>query len=175
MRKVFLSLVIISSAAVAGAFVTSVGAQAGITPLPKEKLEAPVVSFPETAVRELYRVHRDGKGHVFEKQGRKLQQQFFDQKLAALIWKDITETPEGEVGHIDFDPLYNAQDMQIKNFRVGTAAVKGATATVPVTFMNYDQKVTIEFRLVNTKQGWKVANILYGGGSDLVQILSQPL
>jgi hypothetical protein len=170
MRKAILSLVIISCAAAA----VTAQEQTGITPLPN-KLGAPVVSFPETVVKELYRVHRNGYGHVFEKQGRKLQQKFFDQKLAALIWKDLTQTPEGEVGNLDFDPLYSAQDMKIKNFRVGASAVKGDTATVPVTFMNFDQKVRIEFRLVNTKTGWKISNILYGGGSDLVQILSQPM
>ena len=169
MRKVILSLVIVSCAAAAAP------AQTGITPLPKEKLEGPVVTFPETVVRELYRVHRNGNGHVFEKQGRKLQQKFFDRKLAALIWKDVTETPEGELGNLDFDPLYSAQEMQIKNFRIGAGAIKGDTATVPVTFMNFDRKVRIEFRLVNTKAGWKVSNIDYGGGSDLVQILSQPM
>jgi hypothetical protein len=172
MRKVILSLVIISCAAAA---FTAVKAQTGITPLPKEKLGAPVISFPETVVKELYRVHRNGYGHVFEKQGRKQQQKFFDRNLAALIWKDVSETPEGELGNIDFDPLYNAQDTQIKNFRIGAAAIKGDSATVPVTFLNFDQKVRIEFRLVNTKEGWKVSNILYGGGSDLVKILSQPL
>jgi hypothetical protein len=168
MRKVILSLVIIACA-------VSASAQTGITPLPKQKLEGPVISFPETVVKELYRVHRNGYGHVFEKQGRKQQQRFFDQKLAALIWKDLTETPEGEVGNLDFDPLFSAQDTQIKNFHIGAAAVKGDSATVPVTFLNFNQKVRIEFRLVNTKQGWKVSNILYGGGSDLVKILSQPL
>jgi cation diffusion facilitator CzcD-associated flavoprotein CzcO len=171
MRKVILSLVIVSCAAA----VTAAGAQTGITPLPKEKLEAPVVSFPEAVVKELYRVHRNGSGHVFEKQGRKQQQQFFDRKLAALIWKNLSETPEGEVGNIDFDPLYNAQDTQVKSFRVGAAALKGDTATVPVTFTNFDRKVRIEFRLVNTREGWRVSNIVYGGGSDLVQILSQPM
>lgn len=169
MRKVILSLVIISCAAVA------VKAQTGITPLPKEKLEGPVISFPETLVKELYRVHRNGYGHLFEKQGRKQQQKFFTPSLAALIWKNLTQTPEGEVGNIDFDPLYNAQDTQIRNFRVGASTIKGDTATVPVTFMNFDQKVRLEFRLVNTKQGWKVSNIIYGGGMDFVQILSQPL
>ncbi len=174
MRKVILSLVIVSCAAAA----VAAQRETGITPLPKEKLgSVPVitVSQPETVVRELYRVHRNGNGHVFEKQGRKLQQKFFAPSLAALIWKDVTETPEGELGNLDFDPLYNAQDTRIKNFRVGASAVKGDTATVPVTFMNFDQRVRIEFRLVNTKTGWKISNILYGGGSDLVQILSQPL
>ena len=172
MRKVILSLVIISCAAGAAA---ALKAQTGITPLPKEKLEGPVVTFPETIVKELYRVHRNGNGGIFERQGRKRQQQFFDQKLAALIWKNLSETPEGEVGNIDFDPLFHAQEMQIKNFRVGAAATNGATAIVPVTFTNFDRKVRIEFRLVNTKAGWKVSNIDYGGGMDFVRILSQPM
>jgi hypothetical protein len=169
MRKVILSLVIITCAA-------SAHAQTGITPLPKEKLGGvPVLSLPETVVKDLYRAHRNGYGHVFEKQGRKLQQKFFEQKLAALIWKDVTRPNQDEVGNLDFDPLYNAQDTRIKNFRVGAGVVKGLNATVPVTFMNYDQRVRIEFRLVNTKEGWKISNIDYGQGSDLVQILSQPL
>jgi hypothetical protein len=170
MRKVILSLVIISCAAASAA---AVKAQTGITPLPKEKLEGPVISFPETVVRELYRVHRNG--YVFEKRGRKQQQRFFSPGLAALIWKNLMGTPEGEVGNIDFDPLYNAQEMQIRNLRVGAATLKGDTATVPVTFMNFDQKIRIEFHLVNTKAGWKVSNIDYGDGMDFVQILSQPM
>ena len=174
MRKVLLSLVVIACAAAAAA--PTVKAQTtGIDPPPKNKVAPPVVIFPETVVKELYRVHRNGSGHVFERQGRKLQQKFFDPKLAALIWKNLSETPEGEVGNIDFDPLFNAQDTRIKNFRIGASALKGNTATVPVTFMNFDQKVRIEFRLVITKAGWKVSNIDYGGGMDFVQILSQPM
>lgn len=172
MRKAILSLFVVACAAAAA---SSVKAQTGVTPLPKQKLEAPTVNFPETVVKELYRAHRNGYGHVFEKQGRKLQQRFFDQKLAALIWKDLTRPNQDEVGNLDFDPLYNAQDVRVKNFRVGAGVVKGFTATVPVTFMNYDQRVKIEFRLVNTKEGWKISNIDYGQGSDLVGILSQPL
>ena len=130
---------------------------------------------PDAVVRELYKAHRNGRGHLFEKQGRKLQLRFFDTKLAALLWKDLTETPEGELGHIDFDPLYNTQDAQIKNFRVGAPNIKGNAATVPVTFVNFEEKVRIDFRLVLTKGVWKISNIDYGGGSDLVKILSEPL
>lgn len=145
----------------------------------KKPAEPPLVindiPTPDAVVRELYKAHRDGRGHVFEKQGRKLQQRFFDAKLAALLWKDLTETPEGELGHLDFDPLYNAQDTQIKNFRVGPATVKGNAATVPVTFVNFQEKVRIDFRLVLTKGAWKISNIDYGGGSDLLKILSEPM
>lgn len=170
MRKVILSLVIVSCLAAA-----SVRAQTGIIPLPKDKLEGPVIAFPEAVVKDLYRVHNNGRGHFFEKQGRKQQQRFFDSGLAALIWKNLSETPAGEVGNLDFDPLFNAQEVSITKLRVGAAVLDGDSATVPVTFMNFDQKVRIEFRLVNTKAGWKVSNIDYGRGSDLVAILSQPM
>lgn len=130
---------------------------------------------PAAVVAELYKINRNGSGPLFTKKGRKYQEQFFDQKLAGLIWKDLTETPAGEVGHIDGDPLFNAQDMKITRFAVGAAAVEGDTASVPVTFMNFGQKVKIIFQLVKTDAGWKISNILYGDGSDFVKILSEPM
>ncbi len=135
----------------------------------------PSAGTPAAVVAELYKVHRNGNGPLFTKEGRKYHEQFFDRKLAALIWKDLTETPAGEVGHIDGDPLFNAQDMKITKFNVGAGTIEGDTATVPVTFMNYGQKVTITFRLVKTDAGWKISNILYGDGSDFVKILSEPV
>lgn len=136
---------------------------------------APAAGSPAAVVAELYKIHRDGNGPLFTKEGKKYHEQFFDQKLAGLIWKDLTETPEGEVGHIGGDPLFNAQDMKITKFAVGAASVEGDTASVPVTFMNFDQKVTLTFRLVKTDAGWKISNILYGDDSDFVKILSDPL
>jgi hypothetical protein len=156
-----------------GLFTASpVAAQKAALPSPRP---VAVADSPAALVRELYRVHRNGNGPLFEKKGRKYQEKFFDKKLAGLIWKDLTETPEGEIGHIDFDPLFSAQDMKITNFRVGVAVLKGDGAEVPVTFNNYDQKVKITFRLVNTQAGWKISNILYGDDSDFVKILSEPM
>ena len=63
--------------------------------------KAQPVAAPSAVVTELYRVHRNGYWHVFEKSGRKLQEKFFDRNLAGLIWKDLTETPEGAVGNLD--------------------------------------------------------------------------
>jgi hypothetical protein len=135
-----------------------------------------VINDPDPAevVRELYRVHRDGEGQVFERRGRRHQQKFFDAKLAGLIWKNLNGTPEGEPGRIDFDPLFNAQEARVKNFRVGQASVKGNTAVVPVTFVNFEQRVRIDFRLVMVKGVWKISNIVYGDGSNLLAILSAP-
>jgi hypothetical protein len=134
----------------------------------------PAAGSPAAVVTELYKIHRNGNGPLFTKKGKKFHEQFFDAKLAGLIWKDLTETPEGEVGHIDFDPLFSAQDMKITRLVVGAGTIEGDSATVPVTFMNYDQKVKITFRLVKAGAGWKISNILYGADSDFVKILSEP-
>jgi hypothetical protein len=132
-------------------------------------------STPDAVVRELYRVHRNGYGHVFEKEGRKYQQKFFDKQLADLIWKDLTQTPEGDVGNLDFDPLFNAQDTKITNFRIGAPTVNGDRATVLVTFNNFGKPNKLAFRMHKTSEGWKVENIFYHGNGDdfdLIKILS---
>jgi hypothetical protein len=167
MKRVSLSLVFL----LAGALGLGVDAAQKVAPPGSPT----AVGSPAAVVRELYGVHRNGYGHIFEKKGKRLQEKFFDKRLAGLIWKDLTETPEGEMGHIDFDPLFSAQDMKITNLRVGTAVLEGNAAVVPVSFNNYQQKVSIKFRLVNTSAGWKIENIIYGDGSDLLKILSEPI
>ena len=127
---------------------------------------------PDSVVRELYRVHNDGKGGVFEAKGKKYIYKFFDQKLADLIWKDITETPEGEVGNLDFDPLYNAQDTGITHFQIGRPVVVGDTATVLVSFRNFGKRTGVTFELHKGMEGWRISNIKYGEKTDLVTLLS---
>ena len=131
-------------------------------------------SAPDGVVRELYRVHNDGRGGVFEARGKKYIYKFFDQKLADLLWKNITETPEGEVGNLDFDPLYNAQDTKITNFQIDKPVIEGDNSTVIVNFRNFGQRTKITYELHNNKEGWRITNVLYGDDSDLLKILTAP-
>jgi hypothetical protein len=126
----------------------------------------------DSVVRELYRLHNNGRGGVFGPKGKKYIYKFFDQKLADLIWKDLTETPEGEVGKLDFDPLFNAQDMGITNFRIGRPVVAGDESTVLVSFRNFGQQSRIKFEMHKGKEGWRIKNLVYGDKSDLVTILT---
>jgi hypothetical protein len=135
---------------------------------------APLTKSPDSVVRELYRVHNNGRGHIFDAKGKKYIYKFFDQKLADLIWKNLTETSADEVGNLDFDPLYNAQDMKITNFQVGRPVMEGEESTVLVSFRNFGQRTTIKFELHNGKEGWRIKNLIYGDKSDLIQILSAP-
>ncbi len=129
---------------------------------------------PADVIRDLYRVHDNGNGPIFGRSGRRYLVKYFNQRLADLLWKNTAAPPGDEVGNLDFDPLYNAQDTEITNFRVGEAVIEGEKAVVLVSFNNYDQRTKITFKMVNAGEDWKIENIDYGEGSNLVKILSAP-
>jgi hypothetical protein len=122
---------------------------------------------PEAVIADLYKVHNhknDKNDPFFNSKNRAAVDKYFVKDLADLIWNDaVTSQKNNEVGVIDGDPLYNAQDTDIKNFAVGHPDVKGDTATVPVTFTNFGKKETINFKLVVSGNAWKIDDIVYGG------------
>lgn len=126
----------------------------------------------EALVADLYKQHDAKKSPFFQAKNRALVDKYFTKPLADLIWKDATNS-SGEVGAIDGDPLYNAQDMEIKNFAVGKAGVKAETATVPVTFSNFGDKKTITFALKLVSDAWKIDDINFGGGDSLMKWLME--
>jgi hypothetical protein len=126
----------------------------------------------DALVTELYR--QSGRKHspFFQTKSRTLVDKYFEKHLADLIWKDAIRS-KGEVGAIDGDPLYNAQDMDIKNFAVHKASHANGLAEVKVSFENFGKKEEIVFLLTPGPRaaGWKIANIKYKDGTDLLGIL----
>ncbi len=137
----FIALLILSAASIAGAQTT--------TAKPKS---------PDALVAALYKAK---PSPFFQTRSRARVNQYFEKDLADLIWKDAV-TSKGEVGVIDGDPLYDAQDMEIKNFAIGKPTVEGNNARVAVTFTNFGEKKTIVFLLINSKIGWRIHDIDYG-------------
>src|SRR5689334_3224246 len=90
---------------------------------------------PEAVVADLYKAHNAKRSPFFQTKNRALVDKYFTKPLADMIWKDAV-TSKGEVGALDGDPLYNAQDIEIKNFAIGKADIKGDAATIRVTFTN---------------------------------------
>ncbi len=125
---------------------------------------------PEALVAKLYQAHDAEKSPFFQDQDRALVDQYFTKELAELLWKDV-QVSKGEVGAIDFDPLYNAQDTEIKNFAIGTAKVDGGKATVVVSFVNFDTKIRITFKLAQQGEAWKISDIQYPEGHTLLKLL----
>jgi hypothetical protein len=125
---------------------------------------------PEQLVADLYRQHKK-QSPFFQTRSRALVDRYFDKELADLIWH-MPNSPD-EVGPLDGDPLYNAQDMEIKNFVIHKPAMTNGRATVRVTFTNINKKQEVKFLLASRKSGWKITNIKYDDGTDLIQILKQ--
>jgi hypothetical protein len=68
---------------------------------------------PNALVADLYRVHNQKHSPFFQTRSRALLYKYFEKALADMLWKDAVKS-KGEVGAIDGDPLYDAQDMEIK-------------------------------------------------------------
>jgi hypothetical protein len=121
---------------------------------------------PNALVADLYRVHNAKHSPFFQTRSRALLYKYFAESLADMIWKDAV-TAKGEVGALDGDPLYDAQDTEIKKFAIGKPRYENGQAKVSVTFENFGKPRSFVFTLVNGRTGWKINDIEYGEGRSL--------
>ncbi|WP_395749962.1 DUF3828 domain-containing protein [Prosthecobacter sp.] len=117
-------------------------------------------STPEALVAELYKAEKKKASPFFQTKNRALVDHYFTKELGDLIWKDAI-TSKDEVGAIDGDPLYDAQDMEIKDFMIHPGKSEDGKATVQVTFLNFDKKTRITFHCVQKEGAWKISDIQY--------------
>ena len=125
-------------------------------------------SAPDTLVKDLYNVHGKDYSKIMNGKSRVLLDKYFDKNLADLIWKDLT-THKEEVGVLDFDPFFNAQDVSIKKLTVAAPKIQNDKAEVTVNFENYGNKETITYALVKQNTAWKVSDIKYKDGGSLLK------
>src|SRR5437870_6762577 len=127
---------------------------------------------PDALVADLYKANKQKRGPFFQTRSRALLYKYFEKSLADMIWKDAIKS-KGEVGAIDGDPLYDAQDMDIKKFAIAKPRFEEGRALVDATFENFGQKKTIMFILVNGKTGWRIRDIVYSEGRTLSSELKE--
>lgn len=139
---------------------------------------------PDAVLKNLYKAHDAQKGPFFDKENRALLEQYFAKDLAALIRKDAIASA-GEVGALDFDPLYASQDPQATGFKIGKVNYGGilkhegdepiaGLATIDVTFKDSGKQVRIGFQIEqDPAKAWKIADIHYPDGRSLSTILGQ--
>lgn len=116
---------------------------------------------PDALIKDLYKQHDADKSPFFQKKSRALVDKYFDKTLADTIWKEANETRDG-IGALDADPLYSAQDTDIKNFVVGQPKITGDKAEVIVAFDNFKVKEKFTYLLVKENGEWKISDINYG-------------
>src|ERR1700741_5241078 len=130
----------------------------------------PAATSPTKIVSDLYRAHNGKTDPLQYPASKKLLGTYFEKGLLSLFLKDQSES-QGEVGKLDFDPLYAAQDFKIKDFSVALVAQQKDSAEVAASFKNIGTSERIVFLLSNTAQGWRITDIKYSDGSTLKGIL----
>ena len=123
---------------------------------------------PDTLIANLYQAHAHKRGPFDQERNRALLDKYFEKSLADLIWHDRVSS-KGEVGVIDGDPLYDAQDFEIKHLSIGKAETQDRNAKVTVTFENFNEKKTIVYLLVKGTTGWKIKDIDYGAAEGTMR------
>jgi Protein of unknown function (DUF3828) len=107
-----------------------------------------------------------GGGFVIENKAAKAK--YLSKELIALWAKADAHTPKGDVGPIDFDPVTNSQDSDVKSFKLVTEKLEADKAAIAVTITGArprtkaaDQIVHYDF--VRDGDKWKIDDIK---GSD---------
>lgn len=79
--------------------------------------------------------------------------------LNDLYEADAENTPEGEMGALDFDPYIDGQDFEIAALEIGEPEIEGELATVEVSFTNFGEPRAITYDLVFENGGWRVDDL----------------
>jgi hypothetical protein len=92
---------------------------------------------------------------------------FFEPVLARAVRHDQAESARtGDVGKLDGDPFCDCQDFDFLDVTIGPVAIVHGRAKASVHFRNGDE-VTLNFTLVWTRAGWRVADIEWPEGGTL--------
>ena len=109
-----------------------------------------------------------GGGFVIENKAAKAK--YLSKSLVALWAKADVHTPKGDVGPVDFDPVTNSQDPDVKSFKFDTEKRDAGKALIAVTLDGYRAKrpkpadAVIRYEFVREPNGWKIDDIK--GSSD---------
>jgi Protein of unknown function (DUF3828) len=106
--------------------------------------------------------------------GNAVTSRYFDAELLKLYLRDEREA-KGEVGRLEVDPLYYAQDFEITNFTITGPETVGRETQVTVSFKNLGEPQRLVYILTHTGGGWRISDIRYDDGSSLKKILKHPL
>lgn len=121
---------------------------------------------PQAFIEGIYRTYLDknGKGIWFANDA--IIRGYFAPPLAQAMIADFAEAEKrGEVPLLNGDPFIDAQDWEISNLRIAVKPTGADTAVAIVAFVIFNEARTVTLDLVNTRAGWRIAEIRSPSGS----------
>ena len=142
---------------------------AGVTPA---LAQAPAPTDPTAIVTSIYTRAAKGKGDgggAFIIENKAAKAKYLSKPLVALWARADAHTPKGDVGPIDFDPVTNSQEPDVKSFKVDAEKMEADKAVIVVTITGHrnDRKPAdqiVRYDLVREANSWKIDDIK--GSSD---------
>jgi hypothetical protein len=97
---------------------------------------------------------------------------YFTPELAnALVADNACTTRRHEICALDFMPLWASQDPAAEDLRVAQTTSPGQV-TVRYSSPSTGAVISLNYRVVQTKAGWRIAHIVYPSGDSLAHLLS---
>jgi hypothetical protein len=124
---------------------------------------APPANDPTALLTKLYTVAaKDNAGGDFH--DAKSRAKILSKSFAALWRKAEAKTPPGDVGPIEFDPVSNSQDPDIKSFAIAVEKQDSGTATLAVTLIENRTRenpadTIIHYDFVRDGGHWRIDDI----------------
>jgi len=140
---------------------------------PLARAEPAASDDPVAIVNAIYARAAKGKGDSgggFVIENKVAKAKYLSKSLIALWAKADAHTPKGDVGPVDFDPVTNSQDPDVKAFKVETEKLDAAKALIAVTIDGHREPrekpadKTIRYAFVREAAGWKIDDI--SGAAD---------
>ena len=133
----------------------------------------PPANDPVAIVNAIYTRAAKGKGAgggAFIMENKAAKARYLSKALVALWAKADAHTPKGDVGPVDFDPVTNSQEPDVKSFSVVTETLEADKAVIAVTIAGHGEARkkaadnTLRYSFVRDGERWKIDDI--SGASD---------
>src|SRR6202050_4224736 len=158
-----------------------------VGPVPRRAGAAqPSPSDPVAIINAIYTRAAKGKGNgggafIIENDAAKAK--YLSKSLVALWARADANTPKGDVGPIDFDPVTNSQEPDVKSFKVVAEKLEADKALIAVTITGRSARAKpsddiIRYNFVRDDGKWKIDDIsstLDGEAWSIRDILSESL
>jgi hypothetical protein len=133
----------------------------------------PSLADPAGIITAIYARAARGKGDgggAFIIENKAAKSKYLSKSLVALWARADAHTPKGDVGPVDFDPVTNSQEPDVKSFTVATEKQNADKADIAVTITGRNTPPrkpadrTIRYEFVRDGSEWKIDDIK--GASD---------
>jgi hypothetical protein len=133
----------------------------------------PAANDPIALVNAIYARAAKGKGDgggAFIIESKATKAKYLSKALVELWAKADAHTPKGDVGPVDFDPVTNSQEPDVKSFKAVAEKLDADQAVIAVTIAGHgaprakSADNTIRYNFVRDSGQWKIDDI--SGASD---------